>query len=71
MLVEKLEESRKWVQVRRSGVGFAPRDKSEVNRWMDGLDAGKTPVGNWVGTLGKQRERKRAEVEKALREERD
>lgn len=70
VLVEKLEEGRKFVETRRRGVGFAPRDRSEIGKWEEGLGGvAKTPIGIWRGTLGKARERKRGEVERALREE--
>lgn len=70
-LVDKIEETRRYVETKRRGVSFAPRDRSEVTRFEEGLEVKKTPVGAWVVVLTKARERKRIEVEKALREERD
>jgi nucleolar complex protein 2 len=70
-LVEKLEAGKVWVEKKRSGVGFAPRDRGEVERFSQGkgMEVAATPLGAWVKVLRKVREGKRREIERALREE--
>ncbi|KAL7419909.1 Nucleolar Complex 2 protein [Cryptotrichosporon argae] len=69
-LVDRLEASRAWTESRRRDVGFAPRDRADAERFGASIDKSKTPVGAWVRVQRKSREQKRAEVERALREER-
>lgn len=76
VLVEKLEAHRTYIENKRRGVGFAPRDRAEVGRFETELSAGKGkeglgPLVNWQRLQRKMRDQKRREVEKALREERD
>lgn len=70
-LVDKLEAQKKWSEEKRRSVGFAPRDRAEVGRWEVKVkeEQEKTPLGMWVRTMRKVRDRKREEVEKALRGE--
>lgn len=71
-LVEKLEAQRALVENKRRGVGFAPRDRSEVARFEEGLGEGVGgPLVVWMRLQRKVREAKRREVERALREERE
>ena len=67
-LVDKLEAQKKWSEEKRRSVGFAPRDRAEVGRWEGkvGEERDKTPLGMWVRTMRKVRDRRREEVEKAL-----
>lgn len=70
-LVEKLEATRTWVETKRRNVSFAPRDRSEVSRFCEGVKVESTPVGTWMKLQRKVREQRRREVERALREERE
>ncbi|TBU59905.1 Noc2-domain-containing protein [Dichomitus squalens] len=66
-LVERVEESAKWIEQRRKGVLFAPGKLGEVERWEDDL-RGKvddTPLGRYVKVQRKAREKRRKLVEKA------
>ncbi|KIR51844.1 nucleolar complex protein 2 [Cryptococcus gattii Ru294] len=71
VLVEKLEATRTFIENKRRNVSFAPRDRAEVDRFLEGQGPEVTPVGNWMRLQRKIREQKRSEVEKALREEQD
>lgn len=70
VLVEKLEAQRVLVEAKRRGVGFAPRDRAEVGRFEDALVEKEGPLAGWMRLQRKVKEAKRAEVERALREER-
>ncbi|WWD16856.1 hypothetical protein CI109_101288 [Kwoniella shandongensis] len=70
-LVDKLDATRTFIETKRRNVSFAPRDRSEVNRFLEGQGVEVTPVGNWMRLQKKVREKKRLEVERALREERE
>ncbi|KAK4684424.1 nucleolar complex protein 2, partial [Tremellales sp. Uapishka_1] len=70
-LVEKLEASRKWIEEKRANVGFSPRDKSELEKFELGLEKAKTPLGVWMALQRKVREKRRIEIERAIREEVD
>ena len=71
VLIDKLESQRVWIEGKRRNVGFAPRDRSEVERFCEGLKREDTPLGGWMRLQKKVRDSKRKEVEKALREERE
>ena len=65
-LVERVEESAKWLEQKRNGVLFAPGKLGEVERWEDDL-RGKvddTPLGRYVKVQRKAREKRRKLVEK-------
>ena len=70
-LVEKLEAQRTAVETKRRGVGFAPRDRSEVARFEEELAESGGALVVWMRLQRKVREAKRREVERALREERE
>lgn len=63
-LVERVEESAKWVEKKRSGVGFAPGKVKQVEEWERGVDIEETPLGKFVKVQRKTREKKRKLVEK-------
>ncbi|OCF39587.1 nucleolar complex protein 2 [Kwoniella heveanensis CBS 569] len=69
-LLDKLEATKTFIEGKRRNVSFAPRDRSEVDRFLQDQSTGVTPVGNWMRLQRKVREKRRAEVERALREER-
>ncbi|GMK58135.1 hypothetical protein CspeluHIS016_0501670 [Cutaneotrichosporon spelunceum] len=70
-LADKIDANRTWVEGKRRGVSFAPRDRSELARFCEGVKPETTPLGGWVRIQRKAREAKRREIEKALREERE
>ncbi len=63
-LVERVEESAKWVEEKRRGVSFGPEKMSEVERWESGVKIEETPLGKYVRVLRKTREKRRKLVEK-------
>ncbi|WVQ83476.1 hypothetical protein IAT38_005617 [Cryptococcus sp. DSM 104549] len=69
VLLEKLDATRVFIEGKRRNVSFAPRDRAEVDRFLEGQGPEVTPVGNWMRLQRKVREKKREEVERALREE--
>lgn len=69
VLVDKLEATKTWCEGKRKNVGFAPRDRSELVRYRDRVNEDESPVGSWIKVQRKQRDARRIEVEKALREE--
>ncbi|KAI0717685.1 Noc2-domain-containing protein [Cerioporus squamosus] len=66
-LVERVEESAKWVEQKRKGVVFAPGKMAEVERWEGDVSAKveETPLGKYVKVQRKAREKRRKLVEKA------
>lgn len=70
-LADKLDANRTWVETKRRNVSFAPRDRSEIARFAEGVKPETTPLGGWMRIQRKAREQRRREIEKALREERD
>lgn len=63
-LVERVEESAKWVEERRRAVQFAPGKLQEVRKWEDEVVVPDTPLGKYVRVLRKAREKRRKLMEK-------
>jgi nucleolar complex protein 2 len=63
-LLERIEESAKWVEERRRGVSFAPGKLGEVQKWENNVNVQDTPLGKYVRVLRKAREKRRKLVEK-------
>lgn len=65
-LVERVEESARWVEERRKAVTFAPGQLDDVNKWTRdiGEKLDETPVGKYVRVQRKAREKRRKLVEK-------
>jgi nucleolar complex protein 2 len=65
-LVEKLEESAKWVQERRKGVPFGPGKFDVVEEWEAQMrqKMGESPLGRHMKIVKKAREKRKALVEK-------
>jgi len=68
-LVERIEESARWVSQRRTGVTFAPRNTAAVGRWEADLELDDAPLIKYVRLLCKTREKQRKLVEKARKGE--
>ncbi|KAA1466846.1 Noc2-domain-containing protein [Dentipellis sp. KUC8613] len=66
-LVERVEESARWVAARRERVPFAPARVDAVRAWEDALgeEAEEGPLGKYVRVQRKVREKRRRMVEKA------
>ncbi|KZV72289.1 Noc2-domain-containing protein [Peniophora sp. CONT] len=66
-LVERVEESSRWVDERRKSVTFAPGQLDDVARWQTDLrqKLDETPLGKYVRVQRKAREKRRKLVEKA------
>ena len=64
-LVERIEESARWVSERRAGVNFAPGETSAVDLWEADLQVDEAPLVKYIRVLRKSRERQRKLVEKA------
>ena len=63
-LVERIEESSKWVEERRSRVRFGPGMLGEVEDWEDNLKIDETPLAKYLKVQRKAREKRNQLVEK-------
>ena len=65
--VERVEETAKYVAEKRKAVTFSPKNLDLVRRWEGQLssDSGETPLGKYVKSQRKARERRRKLLEKA------
>lgn len=70
LLVQKLETNAKFIEEKRSKVDFAPRNRDQVDKFLNGFDWEKTPVGAFVVGQRKQRAEK-AKLEEEARKEDD
>ncbi|KAH9856369.1 Noc2-domain-containing protein [Lenzites betulinus] len=64
-LVDRVDDSARWVEGRRAGVPFAPGKLAEVERWEDALKVEDAPLARYVKVQRKAREKRRQLVEKA------
>ncbi|KAI5478398.1 hypothetical protein MNV49_005147 [Pseudohyphozyma bogoriensis] len=65
VLVEKIEANAKWIEERREKIEFAPNKRDQVNRFLQGEEVAKTPLGGYLRLQKKIRDQKRATLEKA------
>lgn len=63
-LVERIEESGKWVEQRRKGVSFTPGMLAEVEDWEARVKVEDSPLGKYIKVQRKTREKRRLLVEK-------
>jgi hypothetical protein len=63
-LVERIEESARWISQRRAGVTFAPGKTEAVGDWEADLELDDAPLIKYVRVLRKAREKQRKLVEK-------
>lgn len=63
-LVERIEESARWISQRRTGVTFAPGKTDAVDHWEADLELDDAPLIKYVRVLHKTREKQRKLVEK-------
>ncbi|KAI0830150.1 Noc2-domain-containing protein [Trametes gibbosa] len=64
-LVDRIDDSARWVEGKRAGVPFAPGKLTEVERWEDALKVEDAPLARYVKVQRKAREKRRKLVEKA------
>ncbi|WVQ62856.1 uncharacterized protein L199_001005 [Kwoniella botswanensis] len=67
-LIDKLESTKTWIEQKRRNVSFAPRDRAEIDRFLENEVVESSPIGNWIRLQKKIREKRRAEIEKSFRE---
>jgi nucleolar complex protein 2 len=63
-LLERVEESSRWVEERRKGVRFTPRLLAEVEDWESRVKVEESPLGKYIKVQRKTREKRRLLVEK-------
>jgi nucleolar complex protein 2 len=63
-LLERIEESSKWVEQKRKGVMFTPRMLAEVEDWESRVKVEESPLGKYIKVQRKTREKRRLLVEK-------
>lgn len=66
VLVEKLESNARWIEERREKIEFAPSKRDKVDRFLQGEELDKTPLGGYLRLQRKLRDAKRATLEKAV-----
>ncbi|KAI0337672.1 Noc2-domain-containing protein [Trametopsis cervina] len=64
-LIERIEDSAKWVEEHRRGVSFAPGKLQQVQKWEQEVNVQETPLGKYVRVLRKARDKRRKLVDKA------
>ncbi|TDL26990.1 Noc2-domain-containing protein [Rickenella mellea] len=64
-LLERIDEGVKWVEQRRKGVTFRPKNVQQVDEWERSVNLEETPIGKYIKTQRKIREKRRKLVEKA------
>lgn len=69
LLVQKLEANAKFIEEKRSKIDFAPKNRTQVDKFLSGFDWEKTPVGAFAVGQRKQREEKRKMLEEARKED--
>ncbi|KAG6374069.1 Noc2-domain-containing protein [Boletus reticuloceps] len=68
-LVERVEESAKWMEAKRKGVQFGPGKLSEVEMWEANLRVEESPLAKYVKVQRKAREKRKNMVDKAAKGE--
>jgi hypothetical protein len=63
-LLERVEESSRWVEQRRKGVTFTPGMLAEVEDWESRVKVEESPLGKYIKVQRKTREKRRLLVEK-------
>lgn len=67
--IERLEEGRNWTLEKRKGVGFAPNDRTAIDKWQEKMtrfvEKNETPIGKYTSVLERKRIREQAVLEKA------
>ncbi|PWY89993.1 Noc2-domain-containing protein [Aspergillus heteromorphus CBS 117.55] len=69
LLVQKVEANARWIEERRLGVSYTPRNRAEVDTFLKDVDWEATPLGAFVKSQRKLREEKAALLEQSRLEE--
>lgn len=69
LLVHKSEANAKWIQTHREKISFAPRDRAQVERFLDGTGWEVSPLGAFVKGQRELREQRSRVVEQGRKEE--
>ncbi|KAF8841034.1 Noc2-domain-containing protein [Paxillus ammoniavirescens] len=64
-LVERVEESAKWIEQKRKNLSFSPGNMSDVERWEANFKAEDSPLAKYVKVQRKARVKRKNLVEKA------
>jgi nucleolar complex protein 2 len=64
-LVDRIEESAKWVEQQRKGVDFGPSQIARVDEWERNVKIEDSPLGKYVKVQRKAREKRRQLMDKA------
>ncbi|KAH7909312.1 Noc2-domain-containing protein [Hygrophoropsis aurantiaca] len=69
LLIERIEESSRWVEQRRKGILFAPGKITEVEQWEADINVEEAPLGKYVKVQRKAREKRKTLEDKARKGE--
>lgn len=69
LLVQKVEANSRWIEERRANVTYTPRNRTDVDTFLKGVDWETTPLGAFVKVQRKLREERAAILEEGRREE--
>ncbi|KAL2871829.1 mRNA-binding ribosome synthesis protein NOC2 [Aspergillus lucknowensis] len=69
LLAQKVESNARWIEERRAGVSYAPRNRAEVESFLKDVEWETTPLGAFVKVQRKLREEKAALLEESRQEE--
>ncbi|KAF9234590.1 Noc2-domain-containing protein [Melanogaster broomeanus] len=68
-LVERIEDSVKWIEEKRKGISFAPGKMSDVERWEANLKVEDSPLAKYVKVQRKARVKRKNLIDKAVKGE--
>ncbi|KAH0833969.1 Noc2-domain-containing protein [Lanmaoa asiatica] len=68
-LVERVEESSKWMEEKRKGVSFGPGKLSDVEMWEANLRVEDSPLAKYVNVQRKVRAKRKTLIDKAAKGE--
>ena len=63
-LLERVEDGARWISQHRSDVSFGPMHIEKVNAWERNIDLDETPMGKYIKSQRKVREKRRKLLEK-------
>lgn len=69
LLVQKLEANARWIEERRNKVQFSPKDRAEVEAFLEDVPWEETPLGAFVVGQRKVREEQKRVFEEGRKEE--
>jgi len=63
-LVERVEESAKWIDRLRAGLNFGPGKMGEVEQWESNVKIEESPLGKYLKVQRKTREKRKRMIDK-------